>query len=285
MTNKTKYIVSKANSNPIKLSKDNRLVVANEIQHTLKAVDRDFREKTGQNLFGKNAKALKSFSAYSGSTHHLFNFQISSHELAAHKPTLGDIDVKVDRNLLPELNKFLQAGQKYGPYTVVATKLSGGELHTTMEHDKSGEKHQFDFEGAEYVNDEPHEFDKFSHSSDWEDLKHGIKGSHHKSLIGAIGLDTHKFSNLYGLGSREDPKAPNWTNDTKAITHTLFGKDADEKHLHSFTGLVHLIKRHIPKEKHATIVDKFTSGTAKMNQNSDAAIAYIRKGLGIDTPG
>jgi len=274
-------------SSPVVVNKENRSQVQNDTHDFLNHVSNSFKKEHGSHLFGKNNKALTTGSAYSGSTKHLMDNNISHEEFVKHKRKLpddshahvGDIDVKIPKEHMENLHNHLTPGKKFGKYTVVGVKRGGGEHHALIQHENGG-THQVDFEGAHYEKDEPSKFDQFSHSSDWGDAKLGIKGAHHKQLLNAVGTDKHKFSILHGSGSREDPKDPKWEKDTKKITHTLFGPKADEQHLHSFRGLAHLIKHHIPASEHQKIYDKFKTDVSKNKFNNDAAIQHLKSVLG-----
>jgi len=253
---------------------------AANIKISLYQLHKDFERKTGKHLFGKDAKALRNNSTFSGSSMHLFDKNISREDLKKYKSHIGDIDVKVDKSVMPELKDFLAPGRTFGQYTVVGSKSGGGEIHTLARYSGDGKVHQIDFESSNYHEDEPHEFEKFSHSSDWEDVKKGFKGAHKSILLASSGLDKHKYSILYGLGSKADKNNPAWETDTKKITKTLFGDNADEKKLHSFAGITHLIKHHLPKEKHQEIYNKFVEATSKMkNVDSTKAVAHLKKEL------
>jgi hypothetical protein len=120
-------------------------------------------------------------------------------------------------------------------------------------------------------------FDQFANSADPGYKSYGIKGPHHKQLINAVLLDHHKFSRLHGLASRKERMA-HWENNTHKITHKLF-QEADEKHLHSFIGVTHLIKHHIPKSEHQAIYDKFKKMSVQINLIIPAAVSQLKKEL------
>jgi len=266
---------------PIKITPENRAQVQKDTHDMLHAMHQSFNKAYGEDLFGKNAKALATGSTYSGSTKSLMDKSISDVEFTKHKKEAGDIDVKIPQEHMPTLAQHLTPGQKFGKYTYVGMKSGGGEHHAIMRHD-SGEHHQIDFEKSTYQNHEPSEFDQFAHSADWGDIKLGIKGAHHKQLLNAVGTDQHKFSSLYGIGSRTNKDAP-WENNFEKMTKTLFGPSADAKQLHSFQGIVQLIKKHIPKSHHQAIYDKFKNDVTKTNKhiNNKPALELMKKQLGV----
>jgi len=266
---------------PIKITPENRAQVQKDTYDMLHAMHQSFNKAYGADLFGKDAKALATGTTYSGSTKSLMNKSISDVEFTTHKKEAGDIDVKIPQEHMPTIAQHLTPGQKFGKYTYVGMKSGGAEHHAIMRHD-SGEHHQLDFEKSVYGDHEPSEFDQFAHSADWSDTKLGIKGVHHKQLLNAVGTDQHKFSILYGVGSRTNKDAA-WENSIEKMTKTLFGSNADAKQLHSFQGIVQLIKKHIPKSHHQAIYDKFKGDVTKTNKhiNNKPALELLRKQLGV----
>lgn len=272
-------------ADPIKITPETRETTANDIHGMLSSLHDSFKEEHGANLFGAGKKALKTGSAYSGSTSHLMNPEISHEEFAKVKPTCGDVDCKVSSEHFDKLHAHLSPGKHFGKYIVVGTKKSGGEIHGIFKHD-NGSHTQFDFEKSNYEHDEPSKFDILSHSSDWEDAKMGIKGSHSRQLLNAVGTDKHKFSILHGLHSREPDKvkaaAEPWESNPKKISSTLFGPDADHEKLGSVHGLTELIKKHIPKEIHQKIYSKFKKDVvSNRGINNEPALNYLRKHLNV----
>ena len=265
-------------ADPISMTKDSRKSVTADVAGFLHGLSNTHKLQHGSHLFGENNAALNNGSAFSGSTHHLFDKSIPDDEFAHYKPIVGDLDVKVPKEHLQTLAEHLQPGKQYGNYTVVGHKKSSDGYNALIKHD-NGQVHQIDFEGADYENNSPSEFDKFAHSSNWGDVKSGIKGAHHKILLNAVGTNKHKFSSIYGLGSREGK--PNWTNDKKQISSTLFGPNAPIENLDSFRGLVQNIKNHIDPSKHQEIYDKYKQSVKNQKINSDASLAHMRQHLNV----
>ena len=265
---------------PLSVTPENRLTHQNHIHEMLSAIHDSMQKEHGISLFGLNKKALKTHSAYSGSTKHLMSPEISHEEFSHHKPSVGDVDVKIHHEHMPKLIEHMTPGRKFGKYTVVGVKKSGAEAHALMRHE-NGEVHQVDFEKTNYENHEPSKFDQFAHSSDWEDTKAGIKGMHHKLLLNAAGRDQHKFSVMYGIKSRTNEDEP-WENNPEKMSHTLFGKGSDHNQLGSFHGIAKLIAKHVPKEHHQEIFDKFTSDLKRHKTiNHEPAIKHLAKTLGL----
>lgn len=264
-------------------SSQNRTERAKDVHDALMSIHNSFHKATGKHLFGKDAKALQTGSAYSGSTKQFMNKdkeKISDSDFSKHKSKVGDVDVQVAKEHKEDLAKHFQPGQRHGKYTVVGTKKSGSELHVVMRHD-NGEHHQFDFEHVNYEKEEPTQAEQFLHSSSWEDARKGIKGVHHKILINAVAsTQDQKFSITHGLRSRTNVDDPGVTA-PKDVSRKLFGDKANHENVNSFVGLSELIKKHIPAEKHQEIYDKF-KGSMQSNKNVDskAAIEHLRNTLG-----
>jgi hypothetical protein len=250
-----------------------------DIHDALGAIHDSFRAATGNHLFGKGKKALSTGSAFSGSTRDFFNKGITDNEYVKHKSTVGDVDVQVPKEHKDAIAQHLTPGSRFGRYTVVGVKKHGTEASAVMRHD-NGEHHQFDFEGVHYGGDEPTKDEQFLHSSHWDDAKKGIKGVHHKMLINAAGGSENKFSITHGLRSRTDVNDPGVTA-PESVSKKLFGADADHTKINSFVGVSDLIKKHIPKERHQEIYDKFKSGLKAAKGDHGPALAHLRTTLGV----
>lgn len=267
---------------PIKLTADTRKKSADDVRESLSSLHDSFHKETGHHLFGEDKKALNTGSAYSGSTAH-FMGPVSDKEFVAHKPNVGDIDVQVHKDhfdqLVDHLNKHKEAGTSFGPYKVLGIKKAGAEAHVLMQHN-NGSVHQFDFEKTNYQDNEPSKFDQLAHSSDWNDIKSGIKGMHHKLLLNAAGGNKHKFSILYGVGHRDGD--PQWKNTPGEMSSSLFGDKADPKNMSSFKGVAQSIKDHIPAEQHQDIYNKFKNDLSRHKKiNHSAALEHLRNTLNV----
>lgn len=272
--------VGDVSANDITMTPKNRPSVTNDIHDALHAMHNAYHSATGNHLFGKDAKGLKTGSIFAGSTNHLMDKNISHAEFAKHKPKVGDLDIKINRDHADDfIANHAKPGTKFGKYTVVGSKKGAGTHHLLMKHD-NGEVHQFDMMKAEYHDHEPSKFEQMSNNSNWQDVKSGIKGKHHKILLNAAGRSTHKFSTMYGLGSRTDAKKP-WINDPKEITHELFGPKANHGDIDSFHGVTQLIKKHIPKQHHQEIYDKFKADVLKQPGDHEKAIDHLRTHLEV----
>jgi len=250
------------------------------IRDALGAIHDSMNKEHGIHLFGKDKKALKSGSMFAGSTRQLMDKGISDAEFKKHKPTVGDIDAQIPAEHKDKLTAHLTPGKKFGKYTIIGTKKHGNEVSAVMKHD-NGEHHQVDFEGVHYDNDEPTKGEQMLHNSSWEDTKVGIKGLHHKILLNAVGGEHHKFSISHGLRSRTDD-SDKGVKEPHEVSSKLFGSNADHSKVESFHGVTQLIKKHIPKEQHQAIYDKFKSGLDKIKGTDHGpALAHLRTHLGV----
>lgn len=277
--------VGGVSASPIKITEKDRPKKVAEIRNTLQSIHDSFNDLTGKHLFGKNAKAIKTGSAFAGSTKQFMGKDISDSEYIKYKPSTGDVDAQIPIEHKDALANHLKVGDRHGVFTVAGVKKHGNEVSALLRH-PSGDIHQVDFEGVKYDGDEPTTGEQFLHSSHWGDTKTGIKGAHHKVLLNAIGGDKHKFSITHGLRSRTDESDPG-AQHPEQVSKTLFGDNADHSKVESFVGLTQLIKKHVPKEQHRAIYDKFKDSVTRMkNINNTAAIEHLRSGLNIkdDSP-
>jgi len=262
---------------PFGITAHNREQKKNDIHHALGSIHDAFHKEHGEHLFGHGQEHLHTGHIYSGSTHDLMDKHISHEEFAKHKPTVGDVDVQVSHDHKNKLESTLKTGSRHGKYTVAGTKKHGNEISAVMKHD-NGEHHQFDFQGVHHPGSES---ERFLHSSNWHDTKAGIKGAHHKILLNAVGGEHHKFSITHGLRSRTDDSDPGKTHPAD-VAHHLFGHNADHSQIHSFQGVTHLIKKHLPKEQHQAIYDKFKDSVkSQKHMNNEPALEHMRKHLGV----
>jgi hypothetical protein len=268
---------SETSAAPFSVTAKNRGQKRNDIHHALGSIHDAFHKEHGEHLFGHGQEHLHAGHIYSGSTHDLMDKNISHEEFAKHKPSVGDVDVQVTQDHKNKLESTLKAGHRFGKYTVAGTKKHGNEISAVMKHD-NGEHHQFDFQGVKHPGSES---ERFLHSSSWHDTKAGIKGAHHKILINAVGGDKHKFSITHGLRSRTDDSDPGKTHPTE-VAHHMFGHKADHTQIHSFQGVTSLIKKHVPKEQHQAIYDKFKSSVqSQKGTDHEPALSHLRKHLGV----
>jgi hypothetical protein len=175
----------------------NRDQFINEFTKFFKRLDSLFERNTGEPLWpaGKLSNLMSSGVVFSGSSVHLFNKALSDEEFVLHKPTVGDIDVTIPEEKLDALFEMLNSihGTRITPkITYVGQKpsTSHGQLNALFAYAQDENTPllniQIDFEGIKYEQDKPSEFVKFSRSSDWGDIKGGVKGVFHKYLLRCI---------------------------------------------------------------------------------------------------
>lgn len=196
---------------------------AKDVQEFMHSVNKH----SGHKIFGKDAKSLKTGSAWTGSTVHMMNHKLSSHELAKHKKSFGDVDVMVPHHAEEHVVKALQPGTKHGKFTVQGVKKIGAQHSAVVKHE-DGQHHQIDFEYKDHEHGEPTKFARWSQNSHLHDLKTGLKGVMHKHLLNSITsahsthgiIETtkrkaihheegearpHTFAPAYGLRQKHEP--------------------------------------------------------------------------------
>lgn len=189
------------------------------IDNALSAINSAFAQFSGKPLWHPKLLSNKQF--LSGSAFHFFDrSNIKDLDFVKAKPTVGDIDTQVDVEMKDELVNWLKKlppGSRLGDAVYVGLKddplaLGGPQLITlwnfptiqirTKNSDGSfttrGTNIQIDLELKEFEtkpgNDfrEPTRWSKFSASSNWDDLRAGVKGVFHKYLIMALSKLTEK---------------------------------------------------------------------------------------------
>lgn len=170
----------------IDLNKVSREQIVPLIDHTLQEINKAYEDKYKEPLWSESLLQSKDF--LSGSSSHFFSDRISHTEFVRVKPTVGDIDTKVDVKQKNNIESFLNSvsGKRIGFATFVGYKTSAGQFITLWEFNDPAIKIQIDLELVEYENGEPTEWSHFSHSSSWDDLQAGIKGVFHKYLLRAF---------------------------------------------------------------------------------------------------
>lgn len=242
--------IGEHSAEPIPVDKEH----VHDIHKAMQAIHDSYHKAHHGHVFGEGGHALKTHSAYSGSTRTMMTHPEA---YAKHKPKAGDVDLMVNKDTHEHLANHLEAHPKQGPYTVVGVRRKGQLRNVLMKHNKTGAVHQFDFESVQYHNHEPTKGDQFGHSGGHlDDMALGIKGQHHKLLIHTVAsMQGKKFAITRGIKPKEAPPHVEGIRDPEHISHDLF-KHKDQR-IHSFTGVAHMIKEHIPKEQHQAITDHF----------------------------
>jgi hypothetical protein len=134
---------------------------------------------------------LKSKQFLGGSSLHFFNTKgISDEEFVKNKPKVGDIDTQIDKNLEGQVEEFLNSitNKKIGDAVFLGFSRGNEQFNGLFEFENPPVKIQIDFEFGKYnpETNTPDDWYRFSHSSDWEDVKAGIKGVFHKYIYRAL---------------------------------------------------------------------------------------------------
>ena len=164
---------------------------------------------------------------------------------------LGDIDIFVNRDHYDDFcdNIEWEADDWYAGDLLFFRK---GKLRSTALVKVFDEVRQVDFIPCEFENGKPKQFFAFSHSSNIQDMKNGVKGFAHKLLCRAYtaGTDYH-FSVDYGLrqGSSYD-----YDTDFMSVVNKIFHCNAYK--VWSFTSLLQQLAKQ-PKERQDKILSKF----------------------------
>lgn len=249
--------------------------------------------ETGHHLFGPKGEAVNDRSAFAGSSKAFMDPSISDEEHNTYKKKVGDVDIMVPQQHSDTLASLLKPGEKYGNYSIVGTKRAGAQNLVLARH-KDGQVQQFDMEPSQYEGNRPSEWNQFSHSSDWNDVKNGVKGAMHKLMLaamtsanGKVGIvrtkkgDTegfipsHRFSVDRGMREgytqigQEDgkpihrelkPEESQYTTDVPTIYSQMFNRNPSRQDVHefgSYTGLMKHMKQYMSPEQRSRVMDKF----------------------------
>lgn len=185
-----------ANANETKLNIIDRSQMRKDMIRVFKSLNTLFEKKYSEPLW-KDFSVVESGYAFNGSSAFFFDSGISDEEFKKHKPTVGDVDVTIPGQHLKQLFHLLSnlEGKTVAPNVVYVgqNKKSENEVIAQINaifaytQDDNVTNVQVDFEGTEYTEkNEPDEFSKFGHNSDWEDIKKGFKGVSHKFLLMAL---------------------------------------------------------------------------------------------------
>ncbi len=195
----------------------NRNYMVPRLNQLLGAINSQFQKMYKTPLW--NPKLLQSGEFLSGSSLHFFNVKgIPDETFVAKKPTVGDIDTMVNKELEPQLQEFLLKldNKQIGPATLLGFQRGNEQFSALFEMQDPPVKIQIDFEFVAFENDKPTDWSRFSHSSSWDDLQAGVKGVFHKWLIQAFTALTRKdflLRKLVGRGKlRKEEDVPTTDN-------------------------------------------------------------------------
>lgn len=274
----------------IDLQEIDRKKIVDRLDNLFETVNFALLEYSGTELW--DTQNLGSWSSFlAGSTPYLFDMSISDEELKLVKPSFGDIDIQINRDHVRDLEDWLRSGAP-GQYQEEGSDwiLKGWETHpgtiVTLWYDYDLDIHvQVDFEPVEFEFGFPSDWAQFSHSSDWEDMKLGIKGVAHKYIFRAITAKDLQTCQPVKLKTKVvyksitpwvfSPKGmrQKWVTDGEfwyevamdekklvrdvfEISKILFGDidEDDDDLMNSYIGVCELIDKYIPRDRHGSIV-------------------------------
>lgn len=214
---------------------------------------------TGQHLFGPK---LDVAGRASGSTHHIFDQNISDREIQNHLPEIGDADFRVSDEDIRHLNfknnasSPIAVGKVHGDFTIVHVQ-KGKDLSVVVRNNKSGKHHQIDFSGSPDP-DDPSAVSRTK--SNWPDRKLGIKAYHTNALLASV--------------ARAAGNPLKLTDSPEEIAEKVRykGNPAD---LEFFENVAKRLSK-LPKEHHATVLAKYHEMANKRGR-SPAAENILRR--------
>lgn len=174
-----------AQSLDLKVIKRNFMVP--KLNALLHSINASYQKANKQPLW--DPKLLDTGHFLSGSSLHFFNVaDIDDKTFITKKPKVGDIDTMVDKTKEISLQQFLTTyiDRPLGPAVFRGFEKGNEQYISLWELQDPPVTVQIDFEFVDYENGSPTDWAKFSHSSSWEDLQHGVKGVFHKLLVQSL---------------------------------------------------------------------------------------------------
>jgi len=178
----------------IDTSKINRKQLQDQLINLFRVLNTKFKNKYGTAIWN-NFDVITKNQAFNGSSKHFFDDEITDEEFREVKKSMGDVDVIIPHGHLKKLYDLLadEENQRMTKDFIYLgqnkPKFYGHQINSVFQLQSPKINVQIDFEGTEYTKneytkkDEPSEFAKFAHSSDWEDVRSNIKGYGHKILL------------------------------------------------------------------------------------------------------
>jgi len=167
----------------IDLQVHNRNYIVPILDNLLQSINNAYQQRYNAPLW--SPKLLKGREFLSGSSLHFFNTDIPDDEFVRVKPKVGDIDTQVNKEAEGAIEQFLNSitGKVLGPARFIGFQRGNEQFSSLWELTDPPIKVQIDLEFVAYENDKPTAWSQFSHSSNWDDIKAGVKGVFHKFLI------------------------------------------------------------------------------------------------------
>ena len=198
---------SSGKADKILMSKHDRDVVTKKIKDSLKDFNEKYAKEMGSKLW--DDKAITDGDIFSGSSKAFMSSDILSSDFAKHKEIVSDIDVQVDEHAKETLATFLEKSKnkKFKNSILSDWKASPlGDQHLGLfKLDDPSLFYQIDFELVDFKDGRPTKFASFARSSEWVDIKEGVKGVFHKWLISSL---TRRSKNdvIILKGKKETPE-------------------------------------------------------------------------------
>lgn len=168
----------------IDLTKVPRQEIVKSLTVSLLLLNDQFKKQTGFTLWkGNLSKYL------SGSTTAMFDKKIDDKAFTAVKPSVGDIDIRVNGLHEKEIVALLSSvkGKKIGDLRLIDFKKSTDQYITLWQSIKYKINIQVDLEMVDFDSrGNPTPWSGFSRSSAWADMSLGIKGVAHKYVFRAL---------------------------------------------------------------------------------------------------
>lgn len=180
-------------------------IIKQSLLNSFKEMNVAFSKQTGKPFWKDFNSLTKNAKVFSGSTRTFFTKPFK--EFSQFKKMVGDMDLQVPDEKMPELKTFLEKskGKKFGEWTWKGFTSSGSQFNGLLEAPDAWKEIikfiQIDFEGTPYENDEPTEFATFGHYSSWSDIKKNVKGLFIKYLIRAL-TSSIKTGEMVIIGKR-----------------------------------------------------------------------------------
>lgn len=216
--------------------KIDRSVFRQDFLEMFRKLDEEHQKQFDQPIWPLKTRdsLLSSAEVFSGSARHLFGREVSDDEFIAHKPTVGDIDVSVPDDKLTTLKKVLDSFR--GKFITDSIKCLGSQRGNQINalfgyHIPEGVGRgttvnvQIDFVGVIFEKDKPGEFAQFAHSSEWTDIKSGVKGVFHKYLLRSIAGIFSRIENAVLLTPSSTAEKYKLAKDQSPISNVKFSVD------------------------------------------------------------
>ena len=207
-------------ANKIDLTKVERKRIVKNLFNFFEKFNELYKSKFGENLWN-DLSLIKNGIVFNGSSEYFFKIdEIDDKEFVKYKQKVGDIDVTVPQEKLFKIWELLNElegkkitkeirylGHKYSNIDPSKAK-NLHQINAVFEYDDGDYKEniQIDFEAVPYENNKPTEWAKFSHNSDWEDIKQGLKGVMHKYALMNLARASSELENINVVTKREAKK-------------------------------------------------------------------------------